>query len=773
VILDLCYNLGLQQYVTTSTRYESILDIVLSNDCNCLLDVKTVEPFSTSDHNQVQFQMPVTKSIREFPYVSRNFKHADWDGIKTFLSDFDFYNLFQDKSSVYHPIRCFYDIVNACLDLFVPLKRVNPSSKSQRIKYPYAIERLLRKKATAWRVYSTFKTSNSLSTYKCIAYKCRTAISKFVAEYESQLASNGNVGAFYRYANKKFSCKSAVGPLHDEHGTVIVDSEQKASLLQRSFVNHYTVDNGRIPSNLKNALSKLSNVYFSPSRVRRAIKRLKAKTAGGPDGIPPLFFINCCDELCYPLSQLFTYSFENSILPDEWLQSIITPIFKKGSASDPNNYRPISLTSTMCKLMEFIIKDQLIAYLLDKGIINKHQHAFIKNHSTATNLLGSITDWLVSLHSKGRTDVIYIDFSKAFDSIVTSKLLFKLQGYGVSGVLLTWIRCFLTNRSQCVAVDRCYSPPCSVVSGVPQGSVLGPILFLVYINDIDDVCCGSSRLQLFADDVKLYSNITVDKTSDCLQQSLDNLSAWAAEWQLAININKCAVLSIAARVPSVARHYFLNDVAITYHNSYVDLGVTISYQLTFNAHINNIVSKARQRTSVLFRGFISRNCDILRRAFISYVRPIFEYNTIVWSPCTVYLIDLLESVQRNFSKRIPSISNYNYADRLAILNLETLELRRLRFDLIFYFKVFNNLTPFTPDLVFTTYTPPPCLRSNSPIIQKPIHASSKFLSITFYRSIDAWNYLSVELRQAKSLNAFKSGIKSVDLASFLKGSSIV
>ncbi len=207
----------------------------------------------------------------------------------------------------------------------------------------------------------------------------------------------------------------------------------------------------------------------------------------------------------------------------------------------------------------------------------------------------------------------------------------------------------------------------------------------------------------------MYSSISVEDATVCLQQSLDNLAAWAAEWQLAINVNKCAVLSISTKASTIPCHYNLNGVAISLHNSYVDLGITVSHNLAFNEHINNIVAKARLRTSVLFRGFISRNCDILRQAFITYVRPIVEYNTIVWSPCLIYLIELLESVQRKFTKRIPSISKLTYAERLAAMNLETLELRRLRFDLIFYYKVFNNLTPFAPDSVFTTYVPPPCL----------------------------------------------------------------
>jgi hypothetical protein len=186
----------------------------------------------------------------------------------------------------------------------------------------------MKRKATVWRVFRTFRTQELLVSYKNFALNCKTAIKKLTEEYDNLLVSGEN----------------------------------------------------------------------------RVIKRLKVKTNGGPDGIPPTFFINCCDELSYPLSLFFTYSFEHSILPDEWLQSIITPLFKKGNVSDPTNYHPISLIATMCKIMEIIIKDQLVQYLVDKGPINTYQHAFITNHLTATNLLECTNDWLVSIKSPSCTD---------------------------------------------------------------------------------------------------------------------------------------------------------------------------------------------------------------------------------------------------------------------------------------------------------------------------------------------------------------------------------
>jgi hypothetical protein len=422
--------------------------------------------------------------------------------------------------------------------------------------------------------------------------------------------------------------------------------------------------------------------------------------------------------------------------------------------------------------MESIIKDQIVQFLVSKGIINKNQHAFIKHHSTASNLMECIHDWQVGLNSHQQTDVVYIDFSKAFDSIVHSKLLFKLSLHGIDGPLLKWIDIFLANRMQCVVTEYCFSPFCNVISGVPQGSVLGPILFLIYVNDLSTVCCGNTVLQLFADDAKLYSNISINDGTVSLQQSLIKLSQWARDWQLTINISKCLVISVSTHREPAHVVYYIDDSPIPRQNATIDLGVTVCSDLSFETHIDNIVSKARQRVGVLFRGFLTRNINVMRRAFIVYIRPILEYNSIVWNPSLIHLIDLLESVQRNFTKRIAYISSRTYPERLAIMNLELLELRRLRFDLVYYYKIFNELTPFDPNKVFSIHTPVASSRSNLPYLQKPAKASNKSSSMLYYRCVEAWNTLPASLRLSSSLPAFKRGLKTIDLSRFLKGSVV-
>ena len=198
-----------------------------------------------------------------------------------------------------------------------------------------------------------------------------------------------------------------------------------------------------------------------------------------------------------------------------------------------------------------------------------------------------------------------------------------------SGNLLNFISAFIHNREQCVVLDNCFSSVTSVLSGVPQGSVLGPVLFLIFINDVSSISVGESKVKLFADDIKLYSSFNVD-VSNCgdLQQSIDLLSSWAKSWQLRINISKCSVLSIHRDSKSFTPHpYYINGAQLSNTSTVTDLGLLVDSRLTFNLHVSNILAKATQRVGVFFRGFSSRHPKLMKRAFITYIRPSLEFNS--------------------------------------------------------------------------------------------------------------------------------------------------
>jgi hypothetical protein len=670
-------------------------------------------------------------------------------------------------------VASFYDIVYEAFNQYVPVQHVYNRFEFKN-RYPFKVRKLLGKKAIAWQVYRKFRTEQSLNAYKLIAAQCRLAIRNFHADLETKIISSANTNQFYRYANRKFVKRTPMGPLKLPDATLVTDPAEKAELLQSVFSSLFTVDNGRVPSLLASANRSdgMSSVNFTANLVKRAIERLRVKSKGGPDGLPPIFFKICESQLSSPLAYIYSLCFQQGYLAPDWLRAYITPVFKKSDSTNPLNYRPIALTCTVCKIMERIINDQLLAYLLRYNFITKHQHAFLKNRSTATNLLECTEDWMVALTSHHSADVIYIDFSRAFDSVVFTKLIAKLEHYDITGRLLTWISAFLHNRTQCVVLENCFSTVTDVKSGVVQGSVLGPILFLIFINDVTSVCNNDVKIKLFADDVKLYSIINIANCNIGLQQSLGRLASWASSWQFSINISKCNVLSLHNRLHSSSIAYNINGTHLANLSQVSDLGVLIDAKLVYNQHISNVIAKATQRAGVFFRGFTTRRLPLMRKTFTTYIRPILEYASIIWNPTKKYLIGKLENVQRRYTKRISSLAHLPYQERLATLNLEPLEIRRLRLDLIQYYKIFHNLSCIPIDQYFELHQASRCLRNSTtvPIINKPLAPTNLLASSFFYRCIDCWNSLPPSITSSSSINAFRNAISKVDLSRFLKGS---
>ena len=253
------------------------------------------------------------------------------------------------------------------------------------------------------------------------------------------------------------------------------------------------------------------------------------------------FFKASARAIIYPLSVIFNLSLQTGLVPEIWKHASIAPVFKKGSPSNPCNYRPISLTCIACELMESGVKEAILAFLREHKIIDASQHGFMSNKSTTTHLLECNVDWNAAIKNNNGVDVVYLDLAKAFDSVVHAKLIAKLKCYGICDMLLRWIESFLSNRYQYVRVGSSVSPICRVSSGVPQGSVLGPVLFIVFVNDIVGCMSQGVTVKLFADYAKIYTIIT-DAGSAPLQGSLDSIVSWAEHWQLKLSPTKCSAM---------------------------------------------------------------------------------------------------------------------------------------------------------------------------------------------------------------------------------------
>jgi hypothetical protein len=411
----------------------------------------------------------------------------------------------------------------------------------------------------------------------------------------------------------------------------------------------------------------------------------------------------------------------------------------------------------------------MMSYLLTNNIISKHQHGFLARHSTSSNLLECLHDWTMSLEFQKMVDVVYIDFSRAFDSVVHSKLLFKLRNIGIGGNLYKWISQFLTARSQCTVVENEFSAVTDVISGVIQGSCLGPLLFLLFINDIDSIinCGNNSKCKLYADDLKLYSSYT---DSDCVtttQCVLDRLHSWSVEWQLSINYSKCRVLHMGSKNGNA--DYFINGTRLMSENNVNDLGVLTDSDLRFNEHINRICTRAHSRVSLLFRGFVSRDPHILVKAYKVYVRPLLEYCCVVWSPWQIGLINAIENVQRYFTRRLIWPNTLPYCERLAVFDLELLELRRIKCDMYYCYKILNNLTALDSDyFTFDSRILNTRHYDNKLLVRKPF-VNNCTENLFFNRCVPVWNELPINCRTANSFKVFKNITNQQDFNKHLKG----
>ena len=331
-----------------------------------------------------------------------------------------------------------------------------------------------------WKASKTFKSDIAYNKYAECAKSCRLAIIRHFADIENEVVHKNKIGSFYKYANKKLTCKSGIGLIKDSNGKIVSDSFDRANCFNDYFASVFTVDNNITPhivSRVPEHVS-LNNINFSHTTVYNILRKLNPKSSGGPDHIPPILLKNIASSIALPLALIFELFFQNSFLPNVWKSSFVKPIFKSKDSSSVTNYRPISLTCTCCKVMESIIHDQLMSYLSEHNLLSKAQHGFLTKKSTGTNLLSCLRDWQLSIKGNKLVDIIYLDFKIAFDSLVHTKITAKLESYGIGYELLYWLQSFLKGRSQRVIVDNVLSKSIEVTSGVVQGSVLGPTIFI-------------------------------------------------------------------------------------------------------------------------------------------------------------------------------------------------------------------------------------------------------------------------------------------------------
>ena len=364
-------------------------------------------------------------------------------------------------------------------------------------------------------------------------------------------------------------------------------------------------------------------------------------------------------------------------------------MFKKGKKGDPGNYRPISLTCILCKVMESLLRDAMVKFLLSNNLICSNQHGFLPGRSTLTNLLEYL-ETLTRLVDEGHeVDVLYLDFRKAFDVVPKERLLAKMNSIGVRGKVLGWVREWLTGRTQNVVLNGKVSEVGEVSSGVVQGSTLGPTLFLIYINDISSaVESGESALDLtnsilsiFADDTKWGRCVNTAEDREKFQEGINRLEQWSRTWQMQFNTSKCKVMHLGRRGNSGAE-YMMGDTVLESTRAEKDIGVMIHDSLKPSLHCTKAAAKANAVLGQISRAVLYRDSETFVRLYLVYVRPILEYCIQAVGPYTEADKLCLEKVQMRAVGMVSNIPRGSYQEKLQALSLTTLEERRWRGDML-------------------------------------------------------------------------------------------
>ena len=340
-----------------------------------------------------------------------------------------------------------------------------------------------------------------------------------------------------------------------------------------------------------------------------------------PDKMHPRVLKECSAELAQPLYIIFRKSLDSGVLPSDWKTATVTPIFKKGSKTKPGNYRPVSLTCIPCKIMETIVKDKLLKHIEQYNALSERQHGFMKGKSCLSNLLETFEEITANLDQGNAIDIILLDYAKAFDSVPHMRLLSKLKAYGCDGNILDWIAQFLTGRTQTVTVRNSSSSSANVVSGVPQGSVLGPLLFILYINDLPHHV--SSSLQMFADDTKIFTTVNNLEDLTKLQADIQKLQEWSEKWLLRSNADKCKTMHMGFNNPM--GEYTMNGITLQDISQEKDLGVYITDNNKPSVQCTKAAQKAMNSLRVIKRTFKYINRESFAILYTTYIRPHLEF----------------------------------------------------------------------------------------------------------------------------------------------------
>ena len=752
----------MEQRVKENTRYRgddepARLDLVLTREVNLCGDIQYKCPLGKSDHVVMEMQIEVKQGKRDEAYRRDrlNYRKMDSESLKKFFEKLNWEEMLQ-ASGVQKKYDIFMNYYREGVTKFVP--KYKPKEEGRKDWFNATCAKAKEKRDTAWKRWKRNRSMINKESYKMARNEYVRVRKEEERKFEKDIVNKckEHPKMFYRFVNGKLKKEESIERLKGEHG-IVDDLKIMAELLNNRFQQVFTKETlFEKPTNVEGRVY-MDEIKITKSEIYKILEDLDGDKAMGPDEVSARLLKVCREELIEPIYDIIRCSLETGEVPVEWKRAEVIPIYKSGRREEPLNYRPVSLTSVVCKICERVIKKRWINFLEDHKLLSEQQFGFRKGRSCVTNLLSFYSRVVDKIQEReGWMDCIYLDLKKAFDKVPHTRLLWKLEYCGgLKGKMLKWIESYLRGREMRTVIKDVKSDWLAVESGVPQGSVLAPVLFLVYVNDLPEGV--TSYMNLFADDAKLCRCIKSEEDCEILQSDLDVIWRWSKKWEMEFNLNKSHVVEMGKSGMRPRGMYKMGEgTELERVDKEKDLGVIIQDNGQFEAHIDKMFGETYNLIRNIGLAFHYMDKDMMKKLINTMIRPRLEYAGVVWSPYKKKHIKKLERLQRMATRMVPELAEMTYEERLKELNLLTLEQRRERGDLIQIYKLLSGLDEVDNEkLMLKEDNTNRTTRSHS----KKLTKGSCLKDVKKYsfpqRCVEVWNSLSEEVVTARSVHSFK------------------
>ena len=774
---------NLSNVITVPTRVThltaTLLDPILISDSLNSLNEGTIDvPSEISDHRCTYIYLPFTTV--ENPNVKRKvwlYKHADFNKLNDRISNTD-WSFINNNDCINYICETFTYLITKYMDECIPSKDViiRPNDKPwynseirthSRQRDKQRTKAIRTQRTEDWTKYRhTRNKVNNLKKYAKEQYFCNM-------EHLIIDSNNNNPKLYWKLlkqlvkSNKSCETIPPLKTLSDNgEETYHFNDTEKANCLNDYFTSISSIseeqNSTQLPIFSSKTVNTLDNFLITESEIADIIDILNPNKSVGEDKISHKILKYTKFSIAKPLALLFNKSLTVCQFPDSWKRGVIMPLFKKGNTNLSSNYRPIALLSCVGKLMERVVYKHIYNFFVQNKLIYKLQSGFLKGHSTVHQLIDIYHQVCSGIDSGQFTCMVFCDVSKAFDRVWIKGLLFKLKQCGINGDVLKWIESYLTRRTQKVFVGSSLSESQVTSAGVPQGSVLGPLFFLIFINDIADNLLSITRI--FADDTSLaFTASNIPDIEGILNHDLCVISDWSKQWLVDFNPQKTEAILFTLKKNIPYPSLVFNNTNVTFVNHHKHLGLTLSCDGKWHEHVNNIISSASKVLGMMRKIKFTINRKALGQIYVSFLRPILEYGSTVWDSCTQYEKDNLEKIQHEAARIVTGLTrSVSLRSLYGELGWISLEERRQFQKLVIAYKIKNGITPEYLNNLF-----PETVGSNTPYNLRNnsdyniVYTRTELFKNSYIPScITLWNTLPEHIRNCDTLASFKRQLTS-------------